>query len=47
MPNDKKKQTQPRPKPWYLGFGLARFAAEALDKGKKEREKKLADLKKE
>ena len=45
MPDDKKKN--PKPKPWYLGFGLARFAAEALDKGNKERKKKLADLKKE
>ena len=45
MSEEKKKN--PKPKPWYLGWGLAKFAAETLDKGKKEREKKMADLKKE
>ncbi len=32
---DKKKTMEPRPKPWYLGWGLARFAGEAKKKRKK------------
>jgi hypothetical protein len=34
MAQDDKKN--PKPKPWYLGWGLARFAGEAKEKRKKK-----------
>jgi len=46
MPEDKKKPNQ-KPKPWYMGFGLARFAADKLKKSREERDKAMAKLKKE
>ena len=39
MPKDKK--TPKKPKPWYLGWGLAKFAGEALSKHQEEMKKKL------
>lgn len=46
---DKKKvpKNNPPPKPWYLGWGLAKFAASTKTKVQKQKEKALADLKKE
>ena len=37
----------PKPKPWYMGFGLARFAADKLKKSREERDRKMAKIKKE
>ncbi len=33
-----------KPKPWYLGFGLAKFAADALNKNKKKKKKRLDEI---
>ena len=42
MPNK-----NPKPQPWYLGFGLARFAGDKLKKSREERKRKMAKVKKE
>jgi hypothetical protein len=42
-----KKVTAPKPKPWYLGWGLAKTAGSALAQSRKERERKMAKLRKE
>jgi len=47
MPEDKKKKAKKnqKPKPWYLGWGLARFAAEKLTAHQKEMKKKMEQAK--
>lgn len=48
MNNSKSKKTmEPKPKPWYLGWGLAKTAGSALEKSRKERERQMAKLRKE
>ena len=46
MPKKDKEKPNNRPKPWYLGWGLARFAGDAIEKRKKEQAKKMADAQK-
>ena len=46
MQEDKKKEPIKKPKPWYLGWGLAKFAGEALSKHQKEMKKKMEQAEK-
>jgi len=44
MSDDKKKVR--KPKPWYLGWGLAKFAASATDKHNKKTKAKIKEIQK-
>ena len=48
MPKDESKKNTPpkKPEPWYLGWGLAKFAAEALKKRQKEMKEKMEQAQK-
>ena len=43
----RRKKPNKKPKPWYLGWGLAKFGGRDAEKMRKERDKAMADLKKE
>ena len=43
---EKEKKKIPKPKPWYLGWGLARFGGSALEKSRKERDEKMKQAQK-
>ena len=46
MAEDKKKKPIKKPEPWYLGWGLAKFAGQALSDHQEEMKKKMEQAKK-